>query len=112
MNAMKKPLAAACALGLMLAPTSVLAEDLEILLTNLSSRALMVFQTSPSDIESWQEDVLGGSYLPAGNEVPVVIADGSDACVYDMRFIMEDESVLEHFDVDLCETASYTLYDE
>lgn len=87
------------------------AEDLEIMLTNMSSQALYVFQASPSGVESWEEDVLGDAILPSGNEVPVIIADGRDVCFYDMRFIMENDAVLEAYEYDLCETESFTLYD-
>lgn len=96
----------------LISPTAAFAEDLTFQLTNLSSRALAVFQTSPSGTESWEEDVFGDNYLPAGNTVPVTIADGMDVCVYDMRFTMEDEAVLEHYEIDLCELGEYTLYDQ
>lgn len=102
-------LGTALALG---ATTSALAEDLDFTLENQSSRNLMVFQTSPSGVDSWEEDVLGSYMLPSGNYINVTIADGRDHCVYDMRFIMEDEAVLEHYEVDLCELGTYTLYDQ
>lgn len=104
-------LASALALTVLAFPGVALAEDLQFMLTNLSSRDLLYFQTSPSGIESWEEDVLGSNYLPSGNQVPVNIADGREHCVYDMRFIMEDESVLEHYEVDLCSMGEYTLSD-
>lgn len=100
-----------CALSVLALPSIAQAEDLTIMLTNMSSRALVHFQTSPTGVESWEEDVLGDNYLPSGNEVPVVIGDGRDVCVYDMRFEMEDEAILEEYEVDLCETESYTLSD-
>jgi hypothetical protein len=92
--------------------TAAFAEDLTFQLTNLSSRALVVFQTSPSGTDSWEEDVFGDSIMPSGNTVPVTIADGQDVCVYDMRFIMDDEAVLEHYEIDLCELGEYTLSDQ
>ena len=104
-------LAALLALPLMAFPGMALAEDLQFMLTNLSSRDLVVFQTSPSGVETWEEDVLDSAYLPSGNQVPVTIADGRDYCVYDMRFIMDDENALEHYEVDLCSMDEYTLYD-
>jgi len=39
----------------------------------------------------------------------VTIADGSDQCVYDFRFVFEDGDVVEDFGVDICELAEYTL---
>lgn len=100
------------AMSLAALPGTALAEDLELMLTNLSSRALIVFQTSPSGVEEWEEDVLGDGVLPSGNEVPVIIADRRDVCIYDMRFVMEDETVLEAYEYDICETQQFTLSDE
>lgn len=94
------------------ATAPALAEDLQFTLENQSARNLMVFQTSPTGVENWEEDVLGSYVLPSGHYVSVTIADGRDHCVYDMRFVMEDEAVLEHYEVDLCELGTYTLYDE
>ncbi|MBU1175646.1 MAG: hypothetical protein KKH72_09615 [Alphaproteobacteria bacterium] len=104
-------LAVALTLPVLTFPAAAQAEDLEFMLTNLSSRALVIFQTSPTGVESWEEDVFGENYLPSGNQVPITIADGRDVCVYDLRFVMEDEAVLEHFEVDLCEMGEYTLQD-
>lgn len=99
------------ALFLVAAPGAATAEDLVFTLTNSSSYALKSFFTSPADIESWEEDVFGENYLPAGNYVSITIADGRTQCVYDMKFIMEDDSEYVEKSVDLCELGEYTLSD-
>jgi hypothetical protein len=106
-------LAAGLALSIVLFPGASLAEDLQFMLTNASSYDLMVFQTSPSGVESWEEDVLADAYLPSGNQVPITIADGRDVCIYDMRYQFDGADPLELFEVDLCELdgGEYTLSD-
>jgi hypothetical protein len=105
--------AAALAALLVVTPAApAFAEDLEILLVNMSDRALAAFYTSPSGEESWEEDVFGDGYLPSGNQVPVIIADGRDVCYYDLAFVMEDGAELEAYGYDLCEEPTFTLYDE
>lgn len=89
--------------------TPALAEDLEFVLTNSSSYAVKSFFTSPADVDTWEEDVFGENYLPAGNYVTITIGDGREQCTYDMKFIMEDDSEFIEKGVDLCELGEYTL---
>jgi len=99
------------ALGLMAASASALAEDLTFMLTNGSSYAVKSFFTSPADIDAWEADVFGENYLPAGNQVNVTIGDGREQCVYDMKFVLEDDSEFVEKGIDLCELGEYTLSD-
>ena len=46
-------------------------------------------------------------WVPARAEVS--IADGSDQCLYDFRFVFDDGDVVEDYGVDICELAEYTL---
>ena len=93
------------------APVAAQAEDLTFMLTNTSSYAVKAFFTSPADVEAWEEDVFGDGFLPSGNQVPITIADGRDTCVYDMKFVLEDDSEFIEPGVDLCEMGEYTLSD-
>jgi hypothetical protein len=96
---------------LLVLPSAAQAEDLTFKLTNASSYNVKSFFTSPTDVDKWEEDVFGDNYLPAGNEVDVTIADGREQCVYDMRFVFEDDSDYVEKAVDLCELGQYTLSD-
>ena len=104
-------LGGAAALLLATLPGVALAEDLTFTLTNNSSYAVKNFYTSPADVENWEEDVFGEKYLPAGNFVEVTIGDGREQCVYDMKFVLEDDSEFIEPGVDLCELGEYTLSD-
>ena len=99
------------ALLLTVLPSAALAEDLVFTLTNNSSFAVKSLFTSPTDVENWEEDVFGEQYLPAGNFVDVTIGDGREQCVYDMKFVLEDDSEFVEQGVDLCELGEYTLSD-
>lgn len=100
---------ATAAMLLLIAPAS--AEDLAFVLTNASSYAVRSFFTSPVDVNHWEEDVFGDNYLPAGNQVTINIADGRTVCVYDMKFVLEDDSEFIESGLDLCQTGEYTLSD-
>ena len=108
---MKLVMGGAAALLLAALPGVAVAEDLVFTLTNSSSWAVKSFYTSPADVESWEEDIFGENYLPAGNYVSVTIGDGREQCVYDMKFVLEDDSEFIESGVDLCELGEYTLSD-
>lgn len=108
---MKLVVGGAAALLLAILPGVAVAEDLVFTLTNSSSWAVKSFYTSPADVESWEEDIFGENYLPAGNYVSVTIGDGREQCVYDMKFVLEDDSEFIESGVDLCELGEYTLSD-
>ena len=94
---------------LLLAPAAAQAEDLEFLLTNLSDSSVVGFYVSPTDTDRWEENLIAGGYLPSGNEIDVVIADGADTCMYDIRTEFEDGETTEDYDLDLCELGEYTF---
>lgn len=104
-------LGGAAALLLVTLPGAALAEDLTFTLTNNSSYAVKSLFTSPADVDTWEEDVFADKYLPAGNFVDVTIGDGREQCVYDMKFVLEDDSEFIEAAVDLCELGEYTLSD-
>lgn len=93
------------------APAAAQAEDLTFVLTNASSFGITNFYTSPANVDEWQEDVLGQDVMAAGTQFNITIADGSDQCAYDMKFVFEDGSEFIREDIDLCSLGEYTLSD-
>lgn len=90
----------------------VAAQDVEFTLVNESSQSLHYFYTTPSNEDSWGEDLLGeDGTLEPGEQGAVLIGDGSDQCLYDFRFETGEGSLLEVAEVDICELKSYTLTD-
>lgn len=84
------------------------AEDLEFVLINSSGYTLVEFYTSPADVGSWEEDVLGNDVLDSGYSLEITVADGRTQCIYDMLMIFEDGDRIED-QVNLCEMGSYTI---
>lgn len=110
---MKLATLALAAAGIVAFSGVALAEDLTFQLTNKSSYTITKFFTSPTTTDNWEEDVFGDGVLPSGNTVPITVADGSDQCIYDMKFVPEgaDEFVVNG--IDLCKLAGneYVLSD-
>lgn len=86
------------------------ADDLIFMLDNQSSYTIVEFYASPTDVNDWEDDILGQSILEAGDAARVTIADGREQCEYDLRIVFDDGDVLED-STDLCETGSYTVTD-
>ena len=89
--------------ALAILPTSAMAEDMVFKLINKSSFVITELYASPSNVKSWEEDILGTDVLGSGETV-------RRACEYDLRIVFDDGDAIEDT-TDLCETASYTVTD-
>lgn len=90
--------------------TPAFAEDLVFMLDNQSGFVVTEFYSSPSNVNDWEEDVLGSDVLGSGDAMRITIADGREQCDYDLRIVFDDGDVLED-NADLCATGSYTITD-
>ncbi len=90
------------------APVIAVAQDLTFAFNNQTDLTVMEIYASPTDVESWEDDILGVDVLGAGETVSVTIADGRDRCTYDMRTVFSDGQVLDE-QVNICELGSYTV---
>ncbi len=100
--------AIAAALTSMLGAGAATAQDLVFQLINQSGATLVEFYASPTDVDVWEEDILGADVLLSGYRLPIVIADGRAQCGYDLRMVFADGSALEDT-INLCDTGSYTI---
>ncbi len=107
---MRNPAAVLALLALFLTAPAV-AEDLEFILVNESGSDLVGFNVSAASSDAWEENLLEGGYLPPGNEIAVLIADGLTTCVYDIRGTFDDGFVLEDYGLDLCDLGEYAFTD-
>lgn len=100
------------ALALLATALPAAAQTVEFTLINNSSYSLHYFYTTPSNEDSWGEDLLGADgTLEPGYQGNVTIGDGSDQCLYDFRFETAEGHLLEVPEVDICSLDSYTLND-
>ncbi len=108
---MRKLLGSALA-ATILAATSLpaMAQDLVFMLDNQSSYTITYFYASPTNVDDWEEDILGTDVLASGESARITIADGREQCEYDLKVVFDDGDEL-YDTVDLCETGSYTVSD-
>ena len=104
----KKYLPLAAAASLLAAPA--MADDLNFLFENASSFTIVELYASPSNVNQWEDDILGLDILSAGESARVTIQDGRRACEYDLKIVFEDGDEITDT-TDLCETESYRVDD-
>ena len=100
------------ALALVAGIVPVAAQTVEFTVINNSSYDLHYFYTTPSSEDSWGEDLLGDSgILESGYQATATIGDGSDQCLYDFKFVMDNGAELIEPQIDICQLSSYTIND-
>tara|TARA_B100000676_G_C18091803_1_gene860614 strand:+ start:1221 stop:1553 length:333 start_codon:yes stop_codon:yes gene_type:complete len=110
---MKKLLGMSLAAAMAPATSSMAhAEDLRFDLANNTSVALVELFMSPTDVDNWEEDVLGSEVLMPGETAAVTVADGRRNCVYDILGVFADDDEVEDYGIDLCELAAYEFYEK
>lgn len=95
------------------APQRALADDpRDFTLVNGSQVTIREVYVSPTDAQSWQEDVLGQDVLPPGERVNIRFnANDADAgkCVYDIRVVGNNGAEGRMTQVNLCTTTTVTF---
>jgi fatty acid-binding protein DegV len=106
---MNKYIGAAAAAVALIWTTGASAEDLEFLLINQAPSPVVAFHVSSASSGSWENNLIAGGILDTDYEISVIIADGLDTCVYDIRADFDDGQTFEDYGLDLCELGSYTF---
>ncbi len=97
------------ALGLAL-PGPAAAADRKVRIINDTGYSILRFYGSNKGTNSWEEDILGTSVLPAGSSVVIDFDDGTGYCVFDFRAIFSDGDELVRHGVNVCEIASFRYH--
>lgn len=109
---MNKSILAGVVAAFALASGPVVAQDVEFTVINNSSVDIHYFYTTPSTQDTWGEDLLEElGILESGYQATAYIGDGSDQCLYDLKFIGENGEELVAPQVDICTLDSYTIED-
>ena len=94
----------------LLAMQPAFAQSLQLNLTNGTSRDLEEFYAAPASGGA-EIDILGGAFLPAGNNATFTIANDSAQCAYDLRFAFASGDGIEEAAFNVCENGNFALTD-
>lgn len=78
-------------------------------LTNGRSRSIYYFYASPSNIDSWESDLLGSATLSPSGSTQVYVDDNRASCYYDFKAVFSDGASSTHYGIDICNLSSYTF---
>jgi hypothetical protein len=105
-------LPATLAVGLLVAGIGqASALDRRVQINNQSSYDIIEFYASNTGTQSWEEDILGSSILPAGNSVLINIDDGSGYCKYDFMAVFSDGEEVVSGNNNVCELSQFNFTD-
>lgn len=109
---LKKMMVGALLLSSMAGAQVAFAQDLTFTLINKTKGTVTYFHASPTNVDQWEDDILGDKVLKPGQSIKITIADGRRNCKYDMRFEFDEADGLEDLEdtQNLCEMGSYTLH--
>ncbi len=80
-------------------------------LHNDSSEGVCSFYVSPTQSDSWGDDLLGDYYLPSGASADVTMSGWGDQCQFDLLAVLCDaeETEIPGWDLNLCEITDITI---
>lgn len=90
---------------------SVLAETFEFTITNKTATNITTFQTSPTGVDDWEEDLLGIDILKPGASTIITFPDGRNVCTYDIRAGFDNGEEIIKYKVNLCTLGTFSFYD-
>ena len=88
----------------MLLPAAAQAQDgRDFQLTNGTGRIISALYISPSNVNDWEEDVLGVDVLGEDDDTVVHFVDTVDECVYDLKIVHDDGDAAIWTGINLCQ---------
>jgi hypothetical protein len=97
-----KKIALASALALMLNVSVSEAQDVNIQLVNNTPYRIVAFFASVVNVQSWEENMLHGTFLRPFSYINVNLYDGRNQCVYDLKAHFEDGDVVVKRNFNAC----------
>jgi len=95
---------AAVAAATLLLPGMAQAQDQRnFVLINGTGRTISELYISPTNVNNWEEDVLGVDTLPEMEKTAIHFADEVDECVYDLKIVHDDGDAAIWTGINLCE---------
>jgi len=84
-------------------------QDRNVVVINQTGRTIWSIYGSRTTTNSWEEDILGPNVLNNGQSVRINFNDGTGACMFDFKFVFPNGQSIEHYGVNVCTTATYTV---
>ena len=106
---MRVSLFAACLLAVTATSPAVAQSKLDFSLVNKTGLTVNELYVSLTNVDEWEEDVLGRDVLKHGESVDITFARSAKSCMWDLKIVDEDKDSVEWANLDLCTAAEITL---
>lgn len=101
---MRNLMLAAVAAAAFMLPAAAQAQDgRDFELTNGTGRTISELYISPTNVNDWEEDVLGVDTLAEMGSTVIHFQDTVDECVYDIKIVHDDGDAAIWKGINLCE---------
>lgn len=82
----------------------------DFILVNETGVVIYNIYISPSDVNDWEEDVLGPDVFMDGDETTIQFHPMEDACLWDLKVTDKEGNAIIWYDIDLCKWYVITLH--
>ncbi|MBY0294119.1 hypothetical protein K2Q08_02185 [Patescibacteria group bacterium] len=72
---------------------------------------MIAFYATRSQRSGWGQDHLGNDILEPGYRIKLNLADGTGACVFDLKAVMEGGEEIIRYGLNVCTTDWWRVYD-
>jgi hypothetical protein len=97
----------------LLAPTAASAGKQNFTLENNTGYTIDEVYVSPTNVNDWQEDVLGQDTLDDGQSVDITFHRSEPGCIWDLKVVYDDKSSASWTKFNLCTISEISIsYDE
>lgn len=79
-------------------------------LVNRTGYTIDEVYVSPSNQNSWGDDLMGDDTLEEGQVLNVRFPRGADVCSFDIKVVYDDEETAEFRGVNLCQVSRVTIF--
>ena len=86
-------------------------KDRTVTINNKTQMVMTEFYASQTNLNDWEEDILGEDALDAGESVDVEVDDGSTACVYDFKAVFKGGTSAVKEGVNVCEISEFDFHE-
>lgn len=103
--------AAFAAAFLALAPDAARAQaQQDFVLINRTGYTIDEVYVSASNVNNWEEDLMGDDSLENGQQLNVRFNKNNTECIYDIKVVYDDQESAEFRGINLCQVSRVTIF--
>jgi hypothetical protein len=83
--------------------------DRRMTVVNETGRVIRAFNATNSGVTKWGRDLLGSNVIGPGQRYTFDFDDGTGACMFDFRAVLDNGRAVERYGVNVCEYSSWAV---